>query len=302
MSTDANRFMSDLASQIAAQAEEWRRRARNKRPRNKEDVIWLRCANEVEKIIEIERLFDAHIARTSPSADPAPSPATTPTEGTSDGGDLWARWRSCVRAVNLYPPGNPNRPAYLEREHTAALAVVPIRPIGEGWATHQTLTAPSPSPRIDSPALDELSVRVAEMRSGAIAEALQAFTDGRPADEANAWASSKAFALVLELLPGSPATGADEGEGALTLGHEDRFHLWSFLFSIQQECEGRRYGQPGYDMTLDHIYEQVTSALAYFEPAADAALLAAPTGGPISAKEAAIVQVQPRRIGDRPQA
>jgi len=32
------------------------------------------------------------------------------------------------------------------------------------------------------------------------------------------------------------------------------------LWSIMSECEGHRFGQAGYDITLDHIYETAVVA------------------------------------------
>lgn len=36
--------------------------------------------------------------------------------------------------------------------------------------------------------------------------------------------------------------------------------IWSALWLIMGECEGHRFGQSGYDITLDHIYETAAHA------------------------------------------
>lgn len=42
------------------------------------------------------------------------------------------------------------------------------------------------------------------------------------------------------------------------------FDTWYAVWQIQQECEGHRFGEPDYDMTLDHIYELASGVLADF--------------------------------------
>lgn len=73
----------------------------------------------------------------------------------------------------------------------------------------------------------------------------------------------------IDAQPPVPPTPAPRAEpGSLVLGTEDRFHLWAKLYEIQQEAGLCRFGGRNYDPRLDHIYEEVTTALAYFEPPA----------------------------------
>jgi hypothetical protein len=41
--------------------------------------------------------------------------------------------------------------------------------------------------------------------------------------------------------------------------------IYRCLRSIMDECDGYRFGQDSYDIKLDHIYEQASSALGYLE-------------------------------------
>ncbi|HSX22690.1 MAG TPA: hypothetical protein VLE97_07970 [Gaiellaceae bacterium] len=43
---------------------------------------------------------------------------------------------------------------------------------------------------------------------------------------------------------------------------------WQAIYSIKQECDGHRFGQQGYDITLDHIYEMADVTLAALNEAA----------------------------------
>lgn len=46
----------------------------------------------------------------------------------------------------------------------------------------------------------------------------------------------------------------------MPLSDADAAEIANDLWSIMNECEGHRFGQSGYDITLDHIYEVASVA------------------------------------------